>query len=332
LTRIEEDSGDSDREEEDEEVGGEEDRKGGKKKWTNKQRVLILGSRGIGHRDRHLMDDLRDLMPHCRRESKFARGRGESNFAVNELAEMKNCNKCLLFEGRKNRPDLYLWAANVARGPSAKFLVENVHTKGELKMTGNCLKASRPFLSFDKNFDSHPHLVIIKELLIQIFGVPNHHPKSQPFFDHVFTFSVADDRIWFRNFQIVEEDGALAEIGPRFVLNPIKVFEASFSGQTLWDNPKYVTPNSKRSMMKKMKAHKYQANVQAKAAYIASRPKDSTYKVDETEDVFANAEEEEGEKEKTPIQRPMKKRNRKTTAERKDQKAKRPKVNKGMGY
>ena len=38
--------------------------------WTNKQRVLILGSRGIGHRDRHLMDDLRDLMPHCRRESK----------------------------------------------------------------------------------------------------------------------------------------------------------------------------------------------------------------------------------------------------------------------
>ena len=32
-------------------------------------------------------------------------------------------------------------------------------------------------------------------------------------------------------------------------------------------------------MMKKMKAHKYQANVQAKAAYIASRPKDSTYKV-----------------------------------------------------
>ena len=56
---------------------------------------------------------------------KFSRGRGESNFAVNELAEMKNCNKCLLFEGRKNRPDLYLWATNIARGPSAK--VSDVH-------------------------------------------------------------------------------------------------------------------------------------------------------------------------------------------------------------
>ena len=46
--------------------------------------------------------------------------------------------------------------------------MENVHTKGELKMTGNCLKASRPLLSFDKNFDAHPHLVLIKELFIQV--------------------------------------------------------------------------------------------------------------------------------------------------------------------
>ena len=51
---------------------------------------------------------------------------------------------------------------------SPQFLVENVHTKGELKMTGNCLKASRPLLSFDKTFDSHPHLVLIKELFIQV--------------------------------------------------------------------------------------------------------------------------------------------------------------------
>lgn len=81
---------------------------------------MILGSRGIGHRDRHLMDDIRTLLPHSKPDSKFARGRNESNFAVNELAEMKNCNKALLFEGRKGRPDLYMWAANVARGPSAK--------------------------------------------------------------------------------------------------------------------------------------------------------------------------------------------------------------------
>ena len=50
-------------------------------------------------------------------------------------------------------------------------------------------------------------------LFFQIFSTPNHHPKSQPFYDHVFTFSISDNRIWFRNYQILEEDGSLAEIG-----------------------------------------------------------------------------------------------------------------------
>lgn len=33
-------------------------------------------------------------------------------------------------------------------------------------------------------------------------------------------------------------------IGPRFVLNPIKVFDGSFGGETIWENPDYVTPNA----------------------------------------------------------------------------------------
>ena len=93
--------------------------------------------------------------------------RKESLFSVNEVAEMKNCNKVLLFEGRRMR-DLYLWAANVARGPSAKFLVENIHTMAELKMTGNCLKASRPLLSFDPQFDSEPHLQVSRRQDLQV--------------------------------------------------------------------------------------------------------------------------------------------------------------------
>lgn len=175
--------------------------------------MLVLGSRGISHLHRHLMEDLKTLMPHAKADSKMQRK--ESLFVVNEVAEMKNCNKTVVFEGRRMR-DLYMWASNVARGPSVKFLVENIHTMAELKMTGNCLKASRPLLSFDRAFDAEPHLQLIKELLMQIFGVPNHHPKSQPFFDHVYTFSLTDDKIWFRNYQILDkEDGSLAEIGPR---------------------------------------------------------------------------------------------------------------------
>lgn len=100
-----------------------------------------------------------------------------------------------------------------------------MHTMAELKLTGNCLRGSRPLLSFDPTFSEKPQYQLLKELFTQIFGVPKHHPKSQPFFDHVYTFTVLDNRIWFRNFQILSEDGALAEIGPRFVLNPVSVIK-----------------------------------------------------------------------------------------------------------
>ena len=94
-----------------------------------------------------------------------------------------------------------------------------------------------------KDFDEDPHWSVIRELLSQTFGVPNKHPKSQPFFDRVYTFAIADDRIWFRHYQIVEEDGSLAEIGPRFVLNPIKV-------GTMWDFISYWLPSQSRESLK----------------------------------------------------------------------------------
>jgi len=258
-------------------------------KWTNKTRVLVLAARNISFRGRHLMEDLRKMMPHGKSDSKVSKR--ESLFEVNEIAEMKNCSRCLLVEGRR-KGDVYLWASVVARGPSAKFEVENIHTMAELKMTGNCLAASRPLLSFSEDFSSSGdfHWQIMKELLTGIFGIPNHHPKSQPFFDHVFTFSIVDKKIWFRNYQILEETGSLAEIGPRMVLNPIRVFEGSFCGQTLWENSSYMTPAAKRSLLKRAKAGKYKEKLENKAAYEASRPTESTYKVDETEDVFATIE------------------------------------------
>jgi len=52
-------------------------------------------------------------------------------------------------------------------------------------------------------------------LLFQTFSTPNHHPRSKPFVDHVMTFSIADDRVWFRNFQILQENGEMVEIGER---------------------------------------------------------------------------------------------------------------------
>ncbi|BFY99579.1 hypothetical protein BsWGS_02619 [Bradybaena similaris] len=251
-------------------------------KWTNKQRTLIFSSRGISFRTRHLMIDLRTLMPHSKAEPKM--DRKDKLFIINEICEMKNCNKCLYFEGKKKQ-DVYLWASNVCKGPSAKFLVENIHTMSELKLTGNCLKGSRPLLSFDKAFDSEPHWLLLKELFTQIFGTPNHHPKSQPFTDHVFTFSIQDNRVWFRNYQIMAEDGSLAEIGPRFVLNPIRIFAGSFGGATLYQNPHYVSPNEFRRTLRRSQASKYNSRVEARMSVQLRKP-EVTYHLDPTDEVF----------------------------------------------
>lgn len=43
--------------------------------------------------------------------------------------------------------------------------------------------------------------------------------------------------------QIIEEDGSLVEIGPRFVLNLMKIFQGSFGGPTLYENPDFRSPN-----------------------------------------------------------------------------------------
>lgn len=251
-------------------------------KWVNKQRVLVFATRGISYRHRHLMDDLKTLMPHHRPESKMERSKQLQ--VVNEICEMKNCNKTLLFEGRRKR-DLYLWFANVPTGPCAKFLVENIYTMGELNMTGNCLKGSRPLLSFDENFNTKPNYSLLKELFVQIFGVPNHHPKSQPFFDHIYTFTVLDNRIWFRNFQILTEDGGLAEIGPRFVLNPIKIFADSFGGEVLWDNPNYISPAKLRQSIQMKAASKYINKVEQKMAQEVNKPKES-YSLNPMDEIF----------------------------------------------
>ena len=105
--------------------GSEDEPFNKKSKWTNKSRVLVLSARGIGHRGRHLLNDIQSMMPHCKSDSKMQKK--ETLFAVNEIAEMKNCEKCLLFEGRKGK-DVYLWASNIARGPSVKFEVNAYFT------------------------------------------------------------------------------------------------------------------------------------------------------------------------------------------------------------
>eukprot|EP00736_Rhodelphis_marinus_P008035 Rmarinus@m.19483 len=241
----------------------------GKKAMMNKNKVLVFSTRGITQRHRHLLEDLRTLLPHGRKDAKLD-AKDRLN-VVNEVCDLQGCNLTLFLEARK-KTDLFMWLARTPFGPSIRFLVQNIHTMDELKMTGNCLRGSRPLLVFDKVFDTQPHLAMMKEMLMQIFCTPKSHRKSKPFVDHVFSFFYVDDRIWFRNFQIIEPQNkaeaaaaegkpTLVEIGPRFVLQPIRIFGGSFGGPTLYENPNYASPNQLRLAVRQEKAGRFKQRV-----------------------------------------------------------------------
>lgn len=234
-----------------------------------KHRVLVLSSTGVGARFRHLMNDISSLLPHAKRDSKV--DVKKNLHELNELADVNSCEKCLFFQ-MKSKRDMFMWAARCPTGPSVLFQVHNIHTMSELKLTGNCLAGSRPVLLFDDAFSDPavPHLGMIKELFEEIWATPAGHPKAKPFIDHVICFFWHDDHIWFRNYQIIENvDGTkkgskssaattqMAEIGPRFVLEPVRIFSQAFGGPTVWKNDDYVTPSKIRAAERRLSAGAY---------------------------------------------------------------------------
>lgn len=160
--------------------------------YQNRQRVLIISSRGITARYRHLMEDFKKLIPHHKKDNKLD-SKGDIQ-SINEIADMKSCNQILYLETRK-RQDLYMYLSKTPHGPSAKFYVVNVHTMDELKLTGNCMIGSRPLLNFDTKFDSAPHWQVLKTMLTDCFGTPLGHPKSKPFVDRIMSFFVVKNNI-----------------------------------------------------------------------------------------------------------------------------------------
>lgn len=261
-----------------------------KTKHINRQRVLVISSRGVTYRHRHLINDLTQLMPHARKEPKF--DSKKNLWQLNEVAELYNCNNIFFFEARKHQ-DLYLWISKPPNGPTLKFYVQNMHTLDELNFTGNCLKGSRPIISFDKSFTDSAHHELIKEMFLHTFGVPPNARKSKPFVDHVMTFSIVDNKIWVRNYQISEtellkesdianadvESLSLVEIGPRFVMTLITILEGSFGGPKIYENKQYVSPNFARAQVKQQAAE--QARARANAAVDRKvKLRDQVLKVD----------------------------------------------------
>lgn len=154
-----------------------------------KDKVLMLSSRGITGRMRHLMLDLEAILPHLKKGkpciphcclaildadhlvsplSIDAKLDSKSSLhLVNELADLHSCNNTLYFEARRHE-DLYLWLSRSPNGPSVKCHVQNIHTMDELKMTGNCLKGSRGLVCFDGGWEGGEEWKLLREMLTHV--------------------------------------------------------------------------------------------------------------------------------------------------------------------
>jgi ribosome biogenesis protein BRX1 len=119
-------------------------------------------------------------------------------------------------------------------------------------MVGNCLKHSRPLLHFDKEFETLPHLRVVKSLLQMTFNTPRYHPLSKPFVDHMMSFFYLDRHVWFRHYQIVADNGkpSLMEIGPRFTLEPVCILNGCCRGPVLWKSQTAMAPTEVRKSRK----------------------------------------------------------------------------------
>lgn len=82
----------------------------------NKQRVLLLPSRGITTRMRHLVNDVEALLPHAKKGTSpahpDAKLDSKSDMSIiNELAELNNCNVCV-----EAHAELYVFRVPASRG------------------------------------------------------------------------------------------------------------------------------------------------------------------------------------------------------------------------
>lgn len=269
------------------------------KAMINRQKCLVLGGRNMTSKARHLLLDLRGLMPHSREHSKLGGGAQHHTLGPDlvDICQLHQCNSFLYID--PHRQDVnFMWLGQAPSGPSVKLQLSNIHTADEIRMAGNCLKYSRPLLHFDRAFETFPHLRIVKSLLHMCFNTPRYHPKSKPFIDHIISFFWLDNHIWVRNYQIVypsggggvaataantktsasssaslplpsssvKKDGAsLLEIGPRFALEPVSIMNGCCQGKVLWRSSVARPPTEQRRDRKIRRLEKMELNTHVNA-------------------------------------------------------------------
>lgn len=218
---------------------------------------MLLQTRGSIRQHAQVFENLRDLIPHAKREQSM---NSKDFHVLDEIASDRFCDTIGAFETRHKKvsSECYFWIATCPSGPSINFFVRDAQSIESLRLIGNSLKGSRPILQFDPKFNDGGVLEIAKWSLQRLFSVPFEDPHSKPFVDRTMTFVVDGDVIVIRHYQIQwgenGEETELAEIGPRVELEPNYVLAGVFKGHKIWSNADFVSPYKELKAERRKKA------------------------------------------------------------------------------
>ena len=260
--------------------------------FINRQRVLVVNSRGSKRRHKFISRDLISIMAHAKGHSKIEIDK-DIKEQIQKRCDKAKCENYMFFEVKKNFQ--YLWVGKSPSGPCAYLHVVDYLPLDKSKYTGNFMIASRSLLSFGAEFDINPEYVVLKDLLVDSLNVPKNYPRTFPYLEKVISFELIDGIIYVRMFQIKEnssmkEGVELIEAGPRMTLQLIKICSGVVGGDLLYENPDYKEPQQRLIEKKQLK-------IQKKIKKLDSKDKQEVQweNVDEEEDgngEFANANDE----------------------------------------
>jgi ribosome biogenesis protein BRX1 len=226
--------------------------------FINRQRVLIVVSRGTKRRQKFVAQELLSIMSHAKAHSKIETDQDIPNQIKKRCAKAK-CENFMYFEIRKTFQ--YLWIGKSPEGPSAFLHVLDYTPLEKSKHTGNFMIASRTLFSFGEQFDIKPEYNLLKELLVDSLNVPKNYPRTFRYVEKVMSFELINGTIHLRMFQVkqnpsMKEGFELIESGPRMNLQLIKIFAGTLGGDVLYENPDFKYPEFKKLEKKELKLQK----------------------------------------------------------------------------
>ncbi|KAM0672276.1 ribosome biogenesis protein BRX1 [Ordospora colligata] len=179
---------------------------------------MILSTRAASAKIRYLMKDISKLV---KVEEEHKWDMGNDYHELRELARMNECDSVMFFQSTKRMDGLWI---GILDGTSIFFKMHNVSTVRECNFPVNVFVDCGYVLMFSKEFEEIEHLKYVKDVVEHVF-------KSNETKDKALCFFYLDGMIWVRCYKIGED---MEEIGPRVVLEVVKVFEKCFSGNFLY--------------------------------------------------------------------------------------------------